>query len=491
MSRKLREASAEVAEIAARFWPHEAPAAIVEQAPQVEWFDQDIISRATEHCGQRFLDLLNNENKQSNGDASANDYAFAKELIRAGATREQYRRIIYEFRHREKFDKHKTYLDTTFDKAFREVQGECPFEPIPDRSPSASTPTSAEISANQTPAYSLINLADIEPETVEWMAYPYLPKKKITTMQADPGSGKTYVCCDWAARVSTGRPLPGVFDGFPEPANVLFQNGEDGLADTIVPRLISCGADLSRIRMISEEQRALTLSDTHILEAAFKEFRPALFIIDPIQQYLGSDKDMHRANEVRPVLSRVAKLCEQYGTACIIVMHMNKGEGKAMYRALGSIDFAAIARSQLLLGRNRNNPGENLIVHTKSSLAPKGPSLAFRIKGADGIEYLGETVCTEDDILKEAPAAKTDSAMADVFEMIRENVASQPTFNADLEEKVIEKGISIRTLNRAKEALIDSGEIQRCRVPGTTKWYIKRRGVEVVFTNNGPRYDDS
>lgn len=336
----------------------------------------------------------------------------------------------------------------------------------------------------------LLSMNDFEPEAVKWLWYPIIPLGKISTVQGDPGGGKTYWTVDNAARVTTGEPFPGDLQPRREPRNVILQNGEDGIADTIVPRLIACKADRSRVFMISEEHKALTLSSLGVIETAFKQCRPALFVIDPIQQYLGADKDMHRANEVRPVLAAVARLCAEYETACLLVMHQNKsGEGKAMYRALGSIDFAAIARSQLLIGKDRNNPNQNLIIHTKSSLAPAGPSLAFRIKGPDGIEYLGETPATADDVLKDPPTVKADSALAEAMELIRAAVAEKPVWSSDLEEEAIEKSISLRTLERARKALRDAGEIQLVKAPGLARWYVKRRGSKVAFTDTAPAYE--
>lgn len=335
----------------------------------------------------------------------------------------------------------------------------------------------------------LINLANVEPEAVKWLWPPILPLGKLSILMSDPGVGKTYLTIDWTARVTTGEPFPGETQPRRVPGNVILQNGEDGIADTIVPRLIACKADRNRVFMISEEHKALTLSSLVVIENAFKLCKPLLFVIDPIQQYLGADKDMHRANEVRPVLAGVARLCAEYGTACIIVMHMNKGEGKAMYRALGSIDFAAIARSQLLIGKDRNNPSQNLIVHTKSSLAPAAPTMAFKILGPDGIEYLGECLATADDILKEAPSVKNDSALAEAMELIREEIADRPILSSDLEEKGLSVGISIRSIDRARKALHDCGELETIKAPGLKRWYVKRRGLSVSFIEAAPTYE--
>lgn len=133
--------------------------------------------------------------------------------------------------------------------------------------------------------------------------------------------------------------------------NVIYQTAEDGLADTIKPRLENAGADCSRVLVIDEGQHELTLCDER-LEQAIRKTAAKLIVLDPLQAYLGSDVDMHRANEVRPVLKRIASIAEQTQCAVILIGHMNKAQGiKSSYRGLGSIDFRASARSVLLIGR--------------------------------------------------------------------------------------------------------------------------------------------
>ena len=76
----------------------------------------------------------------------------------------------------------------------------------------------------------------------------------------------------------------------------------------------------------------------------------------PDTGFLGAAVDMHRANEIRPLMKRVAVLAEKYHCAIILIGHMNKNSnGKSSYRGLGSIDFQAAARSVLIVGRIKMN----------------------------------------------------------------------------------------------------------------------------------------
>lgn len=113
------------------------------------------------------------------------------------------------------------------------------------------------------------------------------------------------------AALTRGESLPESEQAL-EPLNVIYQTAEDGLADTIKPRLAAAGADCSRVLVIDESQQELTLCDER-LEQAVQQTEAQLIVLDPIQAYLGDGVDMHRANEVRPVLKRVAAMAECTG----------------------------------------------------------------------------------------------------------------------------------------------------------------------------------
>ena len=145
----------------------------------------------------------------------------------------------------------------------------------------------------------IINMEDVEATEVKWLWYPYIPYGKITIIQGDPGEGKTTLVLNLAAKLTRGEKLPESVKAA-EPINVLYQSAEDGLADTIKPRLIAANADVSRVMVIDETDIELSMTDHH-LEAAIQQTGAKLVILDPLQAYLGAKVDMHRANEVRPV----------------------------------------------------------------------------------------------------------------------------------------------------------------------------------------------
>ena len=204
-------------------------------------------------------------------------------------------------------------------------------------------------------------MSNVEVEEIKWVWYPYIPYGKITVVQGDPGEGKTTFILALVALLTKGEPLPEEETGA-EPINVIYQTAEDGLADTIKPRLLSVGADCERVLVIDENEIELTLSDER-LEQAIKETGSKLIVLDPIQAYLGGDVDMHRANEIRPIMKRLALLAERTGCAVILIGHMNKmGGAKSAYRGLGSIDIRAAVSSVLGVGRVNDEPTLIIVV---------------------------------------------------------------------------------------------------------------------------------
>jgi len=130
------------------------------------------------------------------------------------------------------------------------------------------------------PELKIITMRDIERESVKWLWEPYIPQGKITIIQGDPGDGKTTMALAIAAAVTTGIPLPDNC-GCTAPASVIFQTAEDGLADTIKPRLEQLGADCGRVHVIDEGEKSLSLADERI-EQAITETNAKLLIIDPL-----------------------------------------------------------------------------------------------------------------------------------------------------------------------------------------------------------------
>ncbi len=296
----------------------------------------------------------------------------------------------------------------------------------------------------------LIQMSNVEVEEVKWVWYPYIPYGKVTIIQGDPGEGKTTFILSLISLLTNGQPLPEE-ETANEVINVIYQTAEDGLGDTIKPRLLSCGADCERVLVIDENETELTLSDKR-LEEAINETNAKLIVLDPMQAYLGSDVDMHRANEIRPIMKRLSLLAERTGCAFVLVGHMNKMQSsKSAYRGLGSIDFRAAARSVLIVGRVKDEPSLRIVAHDKSSLAPEGKSIAFELNPETGFKWKGYCETTVDELLSGKGSVLSKVQQAE--NLLNDLLTDGEMLSDEIRVRANELDISNRTLKQAKQNL--------------------------------------
>ena len=300
----------------------------------------------------------------------------------------------------------------------------------------------------------IIRMSDVELTPVEWLWKPYLPFGKLSVLQGNPGEGKTYFAMHLAAACTNGKLLPNMESM--EPFNVIYQTAEDGLGDTVKPRLIEAGADLDRVLVIDDSDVQLTLSDERI-EKAIIENNARLVIIDPIQAYLGADVDMNRANEVRPIFMRLGQVAQRTGCAILLIGHLNKAAGmQSLQRGLGSIDIAAAVRSVMFIGKLKHDPTMRILTHEKSSLAPPGASLAFSLGDEGGFRWVGEYDITADEMLsgiEPQRETKTQQAKDLICTLL---AGGKQVLSEDIDKAALERGIPGRTVRDAKRELGDA-----------------------------------
>ena len=278
----------------------------------------------------------------------------------------------------------------------------------------------------------------------------FIPYGKLTIIQGDPGDGKTTMVLNLAAKLSKGEALDENMK-VTEPVNVIYQTAEDGLADTVKPRLELAGADCERIIVIDESDKSLSMVDER-LEQAIVRTGARLLILDPIQAYLGGGMDMNRANEARDMTKKLGALAEKTKCAIILIGHMNKASGnKAAYRGMGSIDFFAVARSVLLVGRVEGESNTRAVVQIKNNLAAFGHPKAFALS-EDGFKWLGDYEITVDEVL--GGITPKANKMEQAKQMLRELAETQSAvLSNEIFDRANELGISKRTLENAKKEL--------------------------------------
>lgn len=308
--------------------------------------------------------------------------------------------------------------------------------------------------------------SDVSTRPVKWVWYPYIPVGKITLLQGDPGDGKSTMMMHIISEISKGGVLP---DGtkIGRPHRAIYQCSEDGVKDTIKPRLENCGADCVNIAFLDEEVHGgLTLDDERIREAIV-EFRPWLVVIDPLQSYIQSNSDLMMASKARRLMKRIGLWAATYDCAIVLIGHLNKSEGsKGMYRGLGSIDVAAAARSILHVEREHDL---RIVKQIKNNLAPAGENIRFEIKRDTGFRWLENKRTKEVRVATQIDIPKNKHELT--AGLLKELLSEGEVPALEIKNSMKRYGIGEKTLQEVKTDL-GIKSIRRMK-----KWYWKMPGA--------------
>lgn len=264
----------------------------------------------------------------------------------------------------------------------------------------------------------VVTLGDVAPEAIEWLWHGYLPAGKLVVLDGDPGLGKSTVTLDWATTVSTGKPWP---DGSGcERAGVLLLSAEDGLADTIRPRLDGAGADCEQIHAMTDvayhddegvlrRRMPVLPADVPLITQTVKERGVRLVVVDVLMAYLDGGVNAHRDQDVRRALAPLAAMAERTGACVVVLRHLNKSnEGPAIYRGGGSIGITGAVRAAFLVSSDPDaDPDDHsrrVLASVKMNIARTPASQLFRLVADDDvgpsrIEWLGSSPHSADQLL--------------------------------------------------------------------------------------------
>lgn len=330
-----------------------------------------------------------------------------------------------------------------------------------------------------------ILLSDVQPQRVEWLWPRRIPSGKLTILDGDPGLGKSVLTLDLAARVSRGWPMP---EGEPGedrvPAGVVILTAEDGLDDTVVPRLIAAGADLTRILALDmvwdsegkSKQLPCLPDDAPCIATAARKIGAALIIVDPMTAYLGERINSHRDADCRRALWPLAKIAEDTGAGVIVVRHLNKaGSSNPLYRGGGSIGLIGAARSGLLLARDPDNPDRRVLAATKCNLTKMPSSLGLALSAAENgalrIGWIGPSPHTAETLLAVAEDDEERGAVVEASDVLR-SVLIGRRLAADVKREARQAGVSEISLRRAKALLGVRSERQGFGPEGEWYWFL-------------------
>jgi hypothetical protein len=335
----------------------------------------------------------------------------------------------------------------------------------------------------------LVRLADVQAERVTWIDRGRLPLGKLVLLDGDPGLGKTLITLDYAARVSSGRGMPDGSSGdLTEPGGVVILTAEDGLGDTVRPRLEAAGADLERIVVLDAvtdgtDERMPTAADVPAITEAIAAVKAKLVIIDPLMAYLPSATDAYRDQDVRRLLAALSRVAADTGAALLVVRHLTKagGGGNPLYRGGGSIGIIGAARVGLMVAPDPDDDtGERRIVApTKSNLARAPAALAYRITDVDGvpsIRWEGQTAHTAAGLvaatMATSDAPEERSRVAEAERVVRELLTRGPVLVTEARAQLRAAGVADRTADRARTRL--AVEARPDGYQGAWRWHPPR-----------------
>jgi hypothetical protein len=343
----------------------------------------------------------------------------------------------------------------------------------------------------------LTKLADVPAKMVTWLWPGRLARGKLAIVDGDPGLGKSLVTLDLAARVSAGRPFPDEAPGNAD--SVVIVNCEDGVADTIRPRLEALGANLDRVHVLhgptfnGHELLPSFPRDLLRLEEAVRRTEAALVIIDPVMAFLDEHICSSNDQSVRQALAPLASMAERTGAAIVLVRHLNKvGGAKAVYRGGGSIGIIGACRSAWLIARHPTDDRQRVLAQVKNNLAKPQPSLGYELVsdelGRPQVAWLGVVDLAADELVGHAAAVAELPELERAVGLLRECLANGPRPVADLMAELSKQRVSRATLFRAKKEAGVESQLEKTATGSRAIWRLADTSRPTDRTDPSSKY---
>ena len=341
----------------------------------------------------------------------------------------------------------------------------------PDRPKAAATKINAAANYERSLIIQCAN--DIEAQPITWLWQGRIARGKHTCIAGEPGTGKSQLSIAIIAAVTVGGDWP-CSEGKAPLGNAIILSAEDGMADTVIPRLQAAGADRKRVHVITAvcdndgSRRTLNLqSDLDLLEREIERIGDvALVVVDPVSSYLGKT-DSHKNSEVRGVLEPLSEMADRMGVAILSITHFSKSGGsgttKALHRFIGSIAFTGAPRAAFVVIEDAEHEGRRLFLHAKNNLAHTPQGLAFRLEQClinDGVvasQILWDAqpvaITANEALAADATGNETRTAKADAIEFLQAVLASGPVPAAEVNRMAREHGLTGKVIRSARESL--------------------------------------
>lgn len=247
-------------------------------------------------------------------------------------------------------------------------------------------------------------LSAFKPRKTEWLYWPFIPLRQITTLCGDGAVGNSTMMYDIIARITNGEPVPTFGEDVERPpikGSVIILSKEDDPQGMMRSRLYAAGANLKKVSIIGTDRsddtddfEVIERLDTTVAQAQIEQMvgeanDVRMIFIDPVSDFAG-DLNIYREEHVRKLLSPLSDLARTYGIAVVITLHLNKDtKRKARQRMLGSVALANAARSVLMVGQSLV-AGRRLLMMEKCNLVRDRRAVAFAIMQDDDQEPIAD-----------------------------------------------------------------------------------------------------
>lgn len=341
---------------------------------------------------------------------------------------------------------------------------------------------------------------NVKPEKIDWLWEGRWAVGKLNVLAGHPDEGKSQIMCYMASVISKGGTWT---DGAPcERGTILILHGEDGIADTMRPRLEAASADLSKCVFVKQDIRIgkdgktkqfNIAEDREKLTSLLEKFDDVrLLVIDPVNAYLGSKIDSYKATEVRSVLAPLASWSEKHRIATVYVAHLNKsGTGRALGRMSDSAAFGAAARMGWMATpdpRDDAEPGARILTNMKKNISRDVGGLAYHIESvilpgginAPRIVWDGSVDISADFAVEATRNGDTKPSVVDAAkEFLEDNLFDKPMLQSKLKTLAEKAGLSWISVKRAKKKL-DIKSVKQDEKPYKWEWHFPEESSEMA-----------
>lgn len=325
-------------------------------------------------------------------------------------------------------------------------------------------------------------MSEVERENLDFLWYPYLARSEVTIVEGDPGLGKSYLVQMVAGSIAKGKKLPTSRKGMGRAQGpVVYFDIENSGGTVTKPRLEDNG--YGNLDNYYQVEQPFSIDDDDALDEIYEyleEIKPALVVFDTLNTYIGK-ADTHKASEVTQAFGQFKDIASHFNCSVVVLRHLTKGGGSAIYRGQGSIAFSGSARVVMSVGVDPNDTETRAVAITKINFAKPPKALTFRIeeRPKDRSEFIwGDFVdLTSQEIMDAAAEARSEGRvgnnMQDAMEFLEANIVGVEIDAAKLKRMAEKRSISPKMLERACAKM---GVIKTKTGKGLSRsetWYIE------------------